>query len=94
MRAERLSAGLAAAGVARSAAVVGGGGAPGLELASWAVTLPEEYATALRLGEPPVLGRVEKGRLLLDLRCVPAERDADLLKAMTTALAAGPDEAR
>ena len=94
VRAERLSAGLAAVGVAPSAAVVGGGGAPGLELASWAVTLPEEYATPLRLGEPPVLGRVEKGRLLLDLRCVPAERDADLLKAITTALAAGPDESR
>ncbi|WP_213450150.1 L-seryl-tRNA(Sec) selenium transferase [Rhizomonospora bruguierae] len=65
-----------------SVSVVGGGGAPGVELASWAVALPERYSVPLRLGDPPVLGRVEKGRLLLDLRCVPPGRDADLVKAI------------
>ena len=30
----------------------------------------------LRAGDPPVLGRVERGRLLLDLRCVPPDADA------------------
>ncbi|MFE9656185.1 L-seryl-tRNA(Sec) selenium transferase [Micromonospora sp. NPDC006431] len=61
--------------VVPSTAVVGGGGAPGVELDSWALSLPERYAEPLRTGEPPVLGRVLHGRLLLDLRCVPADAD-------------------
>jgi L-seryl-tRNA(Ser) seleniumtransferase len=70
------------AAVTPSTAVVGGGGAPGLELASWALSLPEEYAAPLRLGDPPVLGRVERGRLLLDLRCVPPSLDETLRTAI------------
>ncbi|MFJ6197910.1 L-seryl-tRNA(Sec) selenium transferase [Micromonospora sp. NPDC092111] len=68
--------------VVPSAAVVGGGGAPGVELDSWAVSLPERYAAPLRLGDPPVLGRVVRGRLLLDLRCVPPAADATLRDAV------------
>jgi L-seryl-tRNA(Ser) seleniumtransferase len=65
-----------------SVAVVGGGGAPELELPSWALSLPEGYGAALRLGDPPVLGRVERGRLLLDLRCVPSDADPSVLAAV------------
>jgi L-seryl-tRNA(Ser) seleniumtransferase len=61
---------------------VGGGGAPGVELASWAVCLPTAYAAPLRRGDPPVLGRVERDRLLLDLRCVPGEADEALRGAV------------
>jgi L-seryl-tRNA(Ser) seleniumtransferase len=68
--------------VSASVAVVGGGGAPGLELESWAVSLPAELAEPLRRGDPPVLGRVERGRLLLDLRCVPSDLDGVLTKAI------------
>jgi L-seryl-tRNA(Ser) seleniumtransferase len=68
--------------VVPSTAVVGGGGAPGLELPSWALSLPESYAEPLRRGDPPVLGRVERGRLLLDLRCIPPELDPLLRKAI------------
>ncbi len=64
--------------VVPSDGVVGGGGAPGRVLPGWAVALPAAWAVPLRLGRPPVIGRVERGRLLLDLRCVPAERDADV----------------
>jgi L-seryl-tRNA(Ser) seleniumtransferase len=71
--------------VVESVAVVGGGGAPELELPSWALSLPEGYAEALRLGPTPVVGRVERGRLLLDLRCVPPERDDDLIAAVRRA---------
>lgn len=81
-RCERLRDALGAQGhkaeVVPSVAVVGGGGAPGVELDSWALSLPERYATALRQGDPPVLGRVIRGRLLLDLRCVPADADGTL----------------
>jgi L-seryl-tRNA(Ser) seleniumtransferase len=75
--------------VTRTAAVVGGGGAPGFELPSWAIALPERYAAPLRLGEPPVVGRVECGRLLLDLRCVPAELDPVLDTAIQRVAASG-----
>jgi L-seryl-tRNA(Ser) seleniumtransferase len=68
--------------VVPSAAVVGGGGAPGVELDSWALSLPERYAEPLRAGEPPVLGRVLHGRLLLDLRCVPVDADETLCAAV------------
>jgi L-seryl-tRNA(Ser) seleniumtransferase len=63
-----------------TASVVGGGGAPGVELASWAVALDDDLAAPLRAGEPAVVGRVERGRLLLDLRCLPPEQD-DLVYA-------------
>jgi L-seryl-tRNA(Ser) seleniumtransferase len=75
------------AAVTRSIAVVGGGGAPGLELPSWAVSLPEALAVALRTGDPAVVGRVERGRLLLDLRCVPSELDATVTAAVRRAAA-------
>ncbi|MDT4995015.1 MAG: L-seryl-tRNA(Ser) seleniumtransferase [Actinoplanes sp.] len=85
-RTERLRAQLSAAGVAvavvPAVAVAGGGGAPEVELPSWALALPEPYAAPLRTGTPAVLGRVEHGRLLLDLRCVPGDRDPDLAAAV------------
>lgn len=85
-RAEKLAAGLVEAGVdARalsSEATVGGGGAPGVGLASAAVSLPVELAAALRAGALPVVGRVEHGRCLLDLRSVPAEDDERLARAV------------
>jgi L-seryl-tRNA(Ser) seleniumtransferase len=68
--------------VVRSVAVVGGGGAPGVELPSWALALPERYAQPLRQGTPPVVGRLERGRLLLDLRCVPADQDGAIAAAI------------
>ncbi len=77
-----LRAGGVEAGLVPAAAVVGGGGAPEVELPSWALSLPEEYAAPLRLGDPPVVGRVERGRLLLDLRCVPARHDPAVVAAV------------
>lgn len=57
---------------------VGGGGAPGVPLASAAVALPAGLAPRLRLAEVPVVGRVADGRLLLDLLAVPEEADDEL----------------
>ncbi|GLY91625.1 L-seryl-tRNA(Sec) selenium transferase [Actinoallomurus iriomotensis] len=63
--------------VVDSVARVGGGGAPGVELPSAAVSLPGDCAVPLR--RAGIVGRVEDGRVLLDLRAVPAELDpADL----------------
>lgn len=63
-------------------AAVGGGGAPGVELPSAAVSLPESYAAALRAGNPPVVGRLEAGRCLLDLRTVAPGDDELLIAAV------------
>jgi L-seryl-tRNA(Ser) seleniumtransferase len=61
---------------------VGGGGAPGVPLPSAAVALPPLLAEPLRLGNPPVVGHVSDGRLLLDLLTVPAELDEVLVAAV------------
>jgi L-seryl-tRNA(Ser) seleniumtransferase len=68
---------------------VGGGGAPGLELPGCAVELPDWCAAPLRRGEPGVVARVEHGRCLVDLRCVPTSSDDELLTAIHAVLAAG-----
>jgi len=72
------------AGVVTADGVVGGGGAPGLRLPGWAVSLPARYAALLRTGTPPVVGRLERDRCLLDLRCV-AEPDDEVLVAAVRA---------
>ncbi|MEV7805265.1 L-seryl-tRNA(Sec) selenium transferase [Microbispora sp. NPDC088329] len=88
-RAEALAKAMCQAGVDAAAvpaeATVGGGGAPGVCLPSVAVSLPERLAVPLRRGEPPVVGRVEGGRLLLDLRAVPPDRDGEVLDAVLEA---------
>jgi L-seryl-tRNA(Ser) seleniumtransferase len=97
-RAERLAHRLRAAGVEAAAgdsdSVVGGGGAPGVVLPSAAVRLAPEYAAALRTGTPAVVGRVEQGALLLDLRCVPPADDDALYTAVTRVAAAATSAAR
>jgi L-seryl-tRNA(Ser) seleniumtransferase len=92
-RAERLAADLVTAGLdaegVASEAAVGGGGAPAVVLPSAALALPTALVEPLRApavaGVPPVVGRVERGRCLLDLRTVPPERDDDLLAAVLVA---------
>jgi L-seryl-tRNA(Ser) seleniumtransferase len=96
-RAERICAALAdvqiAAAIEATEAAVGGGGAPGITLPSAAVSLPTALAEALRSGPavrrgtmPAVVGRMEDGRLLLDLRAV-APADDELLVAAVVAAA-------
>jgi len=85
-RAARLAEALRRRGIPAEAveaeATVGGGGAPGVTLPSAAVALPETFAAALRAGEPAVLGRLERGRCLLDLRALPPDADDALAAAV------------
>jgi L-seryl-tRNA(Ser) seleniumtransferase len=92
-RAQTLAQRLASAGVdcrmAPSDAAVGGGGGPGVTLPSAALSLPEHLAPGLRSSDavrrgdvPAVVGRVEAGRLLLDLRAIPPEDDERLAAAV------------
>jgi L-seryl-tRNA(Ser) seleniumtransferase len=88
-RAEALAARFTTAGIdaaaVESTAVVGGGGAPGVELPSAAVSLPEAFAVPLRTGATPVVGRTEHGRCLLDLRTVAPEDESTLAAAVLVA---------
>ena len=89
-RCERLADSIAAddVRVVEATGAVGGGGAPGWTLPGWAVSLPEACAAPLRAGRPAVVGRIERGRCLIDIRCVPPADDGRLAGAIRTALAA------
>jgi L-seryl-tRNA(Ser) seleniumtransferase len=92
-RAARLAAALSTSdievSVVDSSAAVGGGAAPGVMLPSVALSLPHSLALLLRTGEPPVVGRVEDGRCLLDLRTVAPSDDDALASAVLTAALGG-----
>jgi L-seryl-tRNA(Ser) seleniumtransferase len=96
-RAERVAAALATLGVAAAvedgASTVGGGSLPDETLPSRvvAVRVASEAALAerLRRGDPPVIARLERDRLLLDLRTVLPEEDDLLLAALRAALVPG-----
>jgi L-seryl-tRNA(Ser) seleniumtransferase len=76
-RAARLTAEIGnRARVMRATAKVGGGTLPLLELEGPVVELdgdPEAWAQSLRANEPPVIGRIHDGRLLLDPRTLTDE---------------------
>jgi L-seryl-tRNA(Ser) seleniumtransferase len=81
-RAQRLVAQLPGTQAVDCVAAVGGGGAPGVDLPSAAVSVPESCAAALRIGSPAVVGRLEGGRCLLDLRTVAPDDDEVLVRAV------------
>lgn len=93
-RAERLAAAIGTMAAATpSLATVGGGALPGQELASFAVALDvgsaQSLAAALRIGHTPVIARVERDLVLLDLRTVAPADDAALLASVRRALGQG-----
>ena len=83
-RAERLAA-LVDGEVEETVARAGGGSLPLAELPSSACAVEEELAAPLRAGEPPVVGIVRDGRLLLDCRTLT---DADVDEAAAAVAAA------
>ncbi|MCB9463066.1 MAG: L-seryl-tRNA(Sec) selenium transferase [Candidatus Eisenbacteria bacterium] len=73
--------------VVPSAAEVGGGSLPGQELPSRAVEISgplsvQELSRRLRSACPPVVGRIEKDRFLLDVRTLLTGDDVDIVNAM------------
>ena len=74
-RAERLAQATGGA-VEETIARVGGGALPLAELPSFACTVEEELAAALRAHEPPVIAVVRDGRTLLDCRTL-TDAEAD-----------------
>jgi L-seryl-tRNA(Ser) seleniumtransferase len=82
-RARRLAEGCGGEAVA-STAKVGGGALPLLELPGPAVAIDAALAAPLRGGEPPVIGRIADGRLLLDVRTL-TDAEAELAAAAVRA---------
>jgi L-seryl-tRNA(Ser) seleniumtransferase len=82
-RAERLASATDGE-VEETVARVGGGALPLAELPSFACAVEEELAEPLRAGEPPVVGVVRDGRLLLDCRTLN-DAEADEVAATVAA---------
>jgi L-seryl-tRNA(Ser) seleniumtransferase len=61
---------------------VGGGALPLAELASFACAVEEELAAPLRESEPPVIGIVRDGRLLLDCRTLRDDEVDEVAEAV------------
>ncbi|HEV2984135.1 MAG TPA: L-seryl-tRNA(Sec) selenium transferase [Vicinamibacterales bacterium] len=72
------------ADVLRGMSAIGGGSAPGVELPTWLIAIeksgvtPDALEALLRRGSPPVIVRIERDRVLLDLRTVLPEQDSAL----------------
>jgi L-seryl-tRNA(Ser) seleniumtransferase len=82
-RAERL-AGLVDGSVEETVGRVGGGALPLTELPSFACAVEESLAGALRAGEPPVVGVVRDGRLLLDCRTLTDSEVDEVVAAVNS----------
>jgi L-seryl-tRNA(Ser) seleniumtransferase len=86
-RAERLAEGIGE--VVEGVAKVGGGALPLFELPGPVVALPgapDELAARLRAGDPPVVGRIADGRLLLDPRTLADDEVELAIHAVRAAL--------
>ena len=66
--------------------VIGGGATPEQSIPTWLIAIACDNLTAaehrLREGQPPVIARIEKDRLLIDLRTVFPEEEAELAAAL------------
>jgi L-seryl-tRNA(Ser) seleniumtransferase len=71
--------------VVDSVSMIGGGGAAGVTLPSAALSLPEPFAVTMRTGSPAVLGRLEAGRCLFDLRSHESAHDVTLAERLRAA---------
>jgi len=80
-RAERLAA-LVNGSVEETVGRVGGGALPLAELPSFACAVEEELAAPLRSADPPVVGIVRDGCLLLDCRTLPDDELEEVAAAV------------
>jgi L-seryl-tRNA(Ser) seleniumtransferase len=75
------------AGVEDGESVIGGGSTPGQSLPSKLVAIRpvsrsvQEVESALRRNSPPIIARVERDRVLLDLRTVFEDQDEEIVRA-------------
>jgi L-seryl-tRNA(Ser) seleniumtransferase len=72
--------------VVEGESVTGGGATPEQSIATWLIAVEcanvVEAERSLRAGDPPVIARIEKGRLIFDLRTVFRTEEAALISAL------------
>jgi L-seryl-tRNA(Ser) seleniumtransferase len=75
---------------AATESTIGGGSLPGQTLPSWSLTIegpgPKRLLDRLRAGSPAVIGRIVDDAVVLDLRTVEPDDDAELAAALRSAL--------
>ncbi len=87
-RAEKIVAALSGlrARVEAGESVIGGGSTPEQSIPTWLIAVEHSDVVVaekrLRAGHPPVIARIEEGRLLLDLRTVFPEEEEELRRAL------------
>jgi L-seryl-tRNA(Ser) seleniumtransferase len=81
-RAERLASQVPGAIVEQGESVIGGGSTPDIRLPTWLISLRADEKK-LRANDPPIIVRVEHGRVLIDLRTVLPEEETTLLQALS-----------
>jgi L-seryl-tRNA(Ser) seleniumtransferase len=95
-RAERLAIAIDArsgwrAEIVEGTSAIGGGSAPGVELPTWLIAIakqtlsPDALEERLRGLTPPVIARIDSGRVVLDLRTVLPEQDGELAALLARA---------
>jgi L-seryl-tRNA(Ser) seleniumtransferase len=66
--------------------VIGGGSTPAQSIPTWLIVIERRDIVAaerkLRFSDPPVIGRIEDDRLVLDLRTVFPEEEGELMRAL------------
>lgn len=86
-RAGRLLDRIPGAQLIEGRSVIGGGSTPEQSLPTWLIAIERENVTAaerqLRKSDPPVIARIENDRLLIDLRTVFPEEEAELVQALS-----------
>jgi L-seryl-tRNA(Ser) seleniumtransferase len=79
------------ASVIEGSSMIGGGATPGQSLPSWLIAIDcadvVEAERRCRLSDPPVVARVEDGRLLIDLRTVFVNEEDELSRVIRSACA-------
>ena len=89
-RADAMAAQLPGAEVVEGESVIGGGATPEQSIATWLIVIRCADVVAaereLRRSDPPVVARVEDGKLVVDLRTVRKEEEEALRRALDTCL--------
>jgi L-seryl-tRNA(Ser) seleniumtransferase len=76
--------------IVQGASAIGGGSGPGIELPTWLVAIhrdglrPDLLSARLRTLSPPIVARIERDRVLLDLRTVLPDEDTELAALLAT----------
>jgi L-seryl-tRNA(Ser) seleniumtransferase len=73
--------GLAAA-IVEGQSVIGGGATPEQSIPTWLIAVESDDLAALRKRTPPIVARIEEGRLLFDLRTVFPAEEEELVEAL------------